>query len=182
MKNVMVDLETLGNGYSAAIISIGAVEFDETGLGREFYMPVDAQSSVELGLTIDASTVMWWMQQDVKAKAAFKDNGEPIQAALEVFANWYPKDACFWGNGATFDNVIMANAYKLAKIKQPWKYCLDRCYRTLKNLYPDVTQERVGTHHNALDDAKYQALHAVKIMNFKGLAVAQQPELIKEII
>ena len=58
--NVMVDLETLGNGSESVIISIGAVEFDpETGeLGREFYKVVDAQSCVDAGLKIDASTVM----------------------------------------------------------------------------------------------------------------------------
>jgi exodeoxyribonuclease VIII len=166
MINVMVDLETLGNGSLAAIISIGAVEFDpETGeLGREFYMLVDAQSAVDLGLEIDASTVMWWMKQDVAAKAAFKDNGETIRAALEVFANWYPEDAPVWGNGATFDNVILANAYRLARIERPWNYWEDRCYRTLKTLYPEVEQENVGVAHNALDDAKYQALHAIKLL------------------
>jgi exodeoxyribonuclease VIII len=167
MKNVMVDLETLGNGSLAAIISIGAIEFDaKTGkLGRAFYTTVDAQSSVDAGLEIDASTVMWWMKQSVEAKAAFKDGGEPLKAALEAFANWYPKDALFWGNGATFDNVILSNAYRLTGIKRPWSYKADRCYRTLRNLYPKVTQDSVGIAHNALDDATYQALHAIKLLN-----------------
>jgi len=168
MSNVMIDLETLGSGNKAAIISIGAVEFDpETKrLGRTFYMTVNAQSSVELGLEIDADTVMWWMQQDVKAKEAFKEKGEPIRAALEEFADWYPDERTpLWGNGATFDNVILTNAYRLAGIKQPWRYSADRCYRTLKNLRPDIEYARIGVHHNALDDAIYQAQHAIKLLN-----------------
>jgi inhibitor of KinA sporulation pathway (predicted exonuclease) len=28
-----------------------------------------------------------------------------------------------------------------------------------------VTLERTGTHHHALDDARYQALHLMKILN-----------------
>jgi inhibitor of KinA sporulation pathway (predicted exonuclease) len=31
-------------------------------------------------------------------------------------------------------------------------------------LRPSIKLERVGTHHNALDDAKSQALHLMKIL------------------
>jgi inhibitor of KinA sporulation pathway (predicted exonuclease) len=30
-----------------------------------------------------------------------------------------------------------------------------------------VTLERTGTHHHALDDARYQAMHLMKILNDK---------------
>ncbi len=166
MKHVMVDLETLGNGSNACIIAIGAVEFDETSaaLGREYYAVVDPQTSVESGGQIDAGTVMWWMQQDAAARSAFKTGGMHINAALQEFAAWFPQGATFWGNGATFDNVILANAYKRVGMKAPWSFSNDRCYRTLKNLRPDVPLTRTGTHHNALEDAKSQALHAADIL------------------
>jgi exodeoxyribonuclease VIII len=171
MKNVMVDLETLGNGSNAVIISIGAVEFDETGLGREFYMRVDPQSCVDAGLKMDVSTVMWWMQQSDAARSAFKGPGAvPLDVALGEFSSWYPRGAALWGNGATFDNVILGNAYKALGGAQPWAYWADRCYRTLKNLYPHVKLDRNGTYHNALDDAKSQALHAIAILAVLGAA------------
>jgi len=171
MKNVMVDLETLGNGSNAVIISIGAVEFDKTGLGREFYMRVDPQSCVDAGLKMDVSTVMWWMQQSDAARSAFKGPGAfPLDVALGEFAAWYPKDACLWGNGATFDNVILGNAYKALSGAQPWAYWADRCYRTLKSLRPDIKMARAGVHHNALDDAKDQATHAIDILTAMGAA------------
>ena len=165
--DVMVDLETLGNGSNAAIIAIGAVEFDPTtrALGREFYQVVDAQSSVDSGMAIDASTVMWWMKQNTEAKRAFNTPGTPLFLALGDFANWYPEGANFWGNGATFDNVILSNAYKLTSQKRPWPYQADRCYRTLKALFPNVEQVHAGVAHNALDDAKSQALHAIKLLS-----------------
>lgn len=162
----MVDLETLGNGSHAVIISIGAVEFDpDTGLiGRGFYETVDPQSCVDAGLKMDASTVMWWMQQDAAARAAFDRPGRHLNAVLLDFAIWFPEGADLWGNGATFDNVILGNAYRAVSFNRPWKFSNDRCYRTLKNLRPDIELVRTGTHHNALDDAKTQAQHAVRIL------------------
>lgn len=165
MNNVMVDLETLGVSYNAVILSIGAVEFDETGIGRKFYMNVNPQSCVDAGLEINPDTVMWWMKQSEKARSAFNEKSNDLYDVLTVFSSWFPKEACLWGNGATFDNVILTNAYRKIDIKQPWSYSKDRCYRTLKSLFPDVKpDEDVGTAHNALDDAIYQAQHAAKIL------------------
>jgi exodeoxyribonuclease VIII len=47
---------------------------------------------------------------------------------------------------------------------QPWRHWNDRCYRTVKSLYPDVKLERVGTHHNAVDDAESQARHLIAML------------------
>lgn len=51
-----------------------------------------------------------------------------------------------------------------AMIDAPWSHRDDRCYRTLKNLRPDVAFEPYDTHHNALDDAFAQATHAERIL------------------
>lgn len=171
MTDVMVDLETLGNGSNAVIISIGACAFDPASgqITSEFYMTVDPQSCVDIGLKMDVSTVMWWMNQSDDARAAFKRPSAPIEVVLQEFKAWYPQAAALWGNGATFDNVILSNAYTLAGMQRPWHFTKDRCYRTLKNLRPDIKQDRVGTHHNALDDAKFQALHACKLLRAMGV-------------
>lgn len=170
--DVMVDLETLSTRSNAVIISIGAYEFDlKTGeLGRKFYVLVDPQSCVDKGMVIDVSTIMWWMDQNDEARAEFKKKHYPLLDCLQAFYEWYPKGAQFWGNGATFDNTILANAYKACGIKQPWLYAGDRCYRTLRALYPNIEADATnGTKHNALADAKYQALHALKIYREAGL-------------
>ena len=46
MKHIMLDLETMSTASNAAIVAIGAVEFEpETGkLGREFYCNVSLAS------------------------------------------------------------------------------------------------------------------------------------------
>jgi hypothetical protein len=163
-SHVMVDLETLGNGSNAVITSIGAAKFNTVGVTDSFMAHIDPESCVAAGLNMDVSTVLWWMKQSDAARGAFTQKGQPLHIALEEFAAWFPKDACLWGNGATFDNVILSNAYKAVEQKTPWPYWGDRCYRTVKNLFPDVKAPAfVGVAHNALDDAVHQARHLVLI-------------------
>lgn len=172
MQDVMIDLETMGKGPNAAIVAIGAVEFDiqTQQIGYRFYMVVDLESSVESGGEMDASTVMWWLKQSDEARARLSVPGEPIVVALRQFASWMKDranldDVRVWGNGATFDNVILASAYRRSKIPQPWQFFNDRCYRTVKADHPEVKIKRIGTHHNALDDAESQARHLIAMRN-----------------
>src|SRR5574343_375905 len=66
----MVDLETLGNGNSAVILSIGACKFLPHGQGVDIHAPhrfevfVDPQSCVDIGMKMDVSTVLWWMEPE----------------------------------------------------------------------------------------------------------------------
>jgi len=87
MRDVMLDLETMGNGPRAAIVAIGAVEFDpETGtVGERFYQAVDLATAVSMGGEMDASTVLWWMQQGDEARAAFAKGGAHLSKALHEF-------------------------------------------------------------------------------------------------
>ena len=170
--NIMLDLETMGNGNRAAIIAIGAVSFDSGGIIDRFYRQVSLQSSVDIGMEMDASTVLWWMKQSDEARAAFRgnENADHIAIALQDFAKWCESvcenidDLSVWGNGAAFDNTILSSAYRLAGIRQPWMFWGDKCYRTIKAMHPDILLERTGTHHNAVDDAESQANHLIKMI------------------
>lgn len=179
MQDVMLDLETMGTSPNAAIIAIGAVEFDPVAgqLGERFYEVVDLQSSVDLGGVIDPSTVMWWLKQSDAARAAVGVDAIHIQDALGRFSAWLSKRADaselrMWGNGAGFDNVVLARAYNRAHRPAPWRFFNDRCYRTMKAQRPDVAFERTGTHHHALADAVSQAQHLIAILG--GLTQEQK--------
>jgi len=171
--HIMLDLETMGNNNRAAIIAIGAVAFDINGVVDKFYQQVSLESSVSAGMQTDTSTILWWLKQSDAARSAFDNNESAgcLLSALVEFRNWFNNiDGCeVWGNGAAFDNAILSFAYGLLKIQQPWKFWNDRCYRTVKNLYPDVEMTRTGTHHNAVDDAESQALHLIEICKQKGI-------------
>ena len=178
----MADLETLGNRNNAVILSIGACHFFPHGddVQRDaFEVFVKPESCVEIGMELDVSTVMWWMGSACK-------NGEErarmneardimiekqqravhIRDALHRFSAWIGQDKPVWGNGATFDNVILRNAYRLAGIECPWSFWNDRCYRTMKNLAPSIKMVREGVHHSAMWDAISQAKHLQQINRF----------------
>jgi DNA polymerase III epsilon subunit-like protein len=167
MDNVMLDLETMGTDPDAAIIAVGAVRFDlEAGsIGEKFYAVVDLQSAVANGGVINPSTVLWWMQQGDAARSAFARPGHHIADVLASFTKWLgDEDAFVWGNGAAFDNVILATAYRNANLPVPWKFYNDRCYRTVRAQYPAVSMQRRGTFHNAVDDAESQARHLIDMI------------------
>lgn len=165
MSHIMLDLETMGNGPQAAIIAIGAVAFDLSGIKDRFYTQVSLESSIGAGLIADSSTIVWWMLQSDEARAAFKDNDRApeLSRALWQFTQWFRQvgGEQVWGNGASFDNAILSNAYRAVGSEQPWKFWNDRCYRTFKSLFNVVPMQRIGTHHNALHDAESQAQHLI---------------------
>lgn len=170
-NHVMVDIETMSTRNNAAILSIGAVIFDTEKITDEFYINVDLATSVEAGLHICPNTIMFWMEQSDAARSALVSEGVTLHQALKKFKTFVGVNPHIWGNGATFDPVILENAYHAIGEKAPWKYSKARCYRTLAALAPYVVKERVGAHHNALDDAKTQAMHLIKILEAKQLGL-----------
>ena len=166
LNHVMVDIETLGTRPGDIILSIGAVKFSqEKGLGEEFYVTIDPESCKAAGLRAQKSTLEWWGKQSEEArKAAFK--GEfSLEVALTKLTMWMPPfdTALVWGNGANFDNALVAAAYRAVKHDVPWNYWNDRCYRTISSMFMKHKVERVGTGHVALDDAKTQALRLLRM-------------------
>jgi 3' exoribonuclease, RNase T-like len=177
MINVMIDLETLGRKPGCKILSLGAVTFGPHGFGREFY--VEAKHSDQGLLTADQETLVWWSEQDIFARDRLfsdQDKKPNLRQLLGQFSGWLIEvaglndrgrvDAKIWGNGADFDNAILQVAYAaVAQTDQPWDFWNNRCYRTLKGLAPTIKMVRTGVHHNALDDARSQATHAIQLLN-----------------
>jgi hypothetical protein len=171
---IMLDLETLGTTPGSAILAIGAVKFGGGHIHSEFYQRVSLKSCVQYDLKMEPDTVLWWLQQPDEARLEITKEGQHLAAVLQSFSNWiyekvesfvpFIEDVKLWGNGAAFDNVLLSVAYDRAGLTLPWKYSNDRCYRTVKNLYPDVQMECSGTHHNALDDARSQAMHLMNML------------------
>jgi exodeoxyribonuclease VIII len=177
MNNVMLDLETMGNGSNSAVIAIGAVFFDPvTGeLGADFYQAIELESAAKFG-EMDASTVQWWLQQSEAARELFKDGDKlPLNHALIEFTEWLGqidgfKNRVMWGNGSSFDNVILRNAYKAIDYTCPWPFYGERDVRTvvdigrqIKDVDPKKTLTFQGVPHNALDDARHQARYVSEI-------------------
>ena len=135
---------------------------------------------MERYLAQEPDTVAWWERQSHEAREVLRHavdpkRSVPLPLALEKFNEYVVKGAsrrevAVWGNGSDFDNAILAVAFKMAEVKPGWEFWNNRCYRTLKNLLPGPKLERVGTYHNALDDARSQALHAIELLKaYPGL-------------
>lgn len=171
--DISIDIETLGNSYDAPIISIGAVCFDrDTGkLGPTFYQEVELDSAIKAG-RVSGSTLSFWMQQsdDARMKLFGEDQSHklPLSTALFAMRNLIEKECTNvrpWGNGSTFDITIIEHALHVGCVGQPapWRYQQIRDVRTIVDAAEVVvgfdrsTVKRVGVHHNALDDAMYQA-------------------------
>ena len=181
-EHVMIDLETLGKGSHAAIWTIGAVKFNPMHCAEtieelmdtteRFHVRVSMESSFALGRA-DADTIEWWMQtlRNEPRENILKMPQVDLIEALDGFKEWFGEDKPVWGNGATFDNVILSNAFSACNIERPWSFKSDRCYRTFKSLAPDVKPIDVGVAHGALDDALAQAWHMQRIVKHLNLTL-----------
>jgi len=167
--NLMVDLETLGTRPGCAILSIAAVPFASPYDLEPFYVKIDSTTCTEAGFHVDDATIAWWEKQSKEAYDEAFSGTMDILVALAAFADYcaaLPFTPLVWGNGANFDNAILGEAYRLVAMKQPWRYTDDRCYRTLKALYPQIPYAKPVIAHNALHDAKAQADHATRIFEW----------------
>lgn len=167
----MVDIETLDTAATAVIVSIGAVLFDPYDANapmEQFYSVLTLDDQIYQGRTISGATIAWWMGQSDAARGVFAVpvTNEHADAALLRFNTFANRAQGVWGNGSDFDNAVLANANVTFRLKG-WGYSRNRCFRTLKNLALPrefVKPEREGTHHNALDDAIYQAKYLQAIV------------------
>lgn len=166
--HVMIDIETLGTSPGSVILSIGACTFNAAGIGATFYQVIDMDSCIKRGLTINPSTVQWWMRQSDDARFAVFGNPDrrPIEAVLSDLNDWLDAvDADrVWCHGATFDVPLIDAAAKACGGAMNWKFYNIRCTRTLFELAGVEVKRNVGTHHNALDDAINQANAAIEAL------------------
>ena len=167
---VMIDLETMSTENNASIVAIGAVKFwlnvkqDEFTIDQLFYTAVDLESCSQYGLHMDPKTVKWWLKQSDEARKAL-ENGTKLDYALSSFYEFVPNQKAYiFGNGSTFDNVILRNAFKAVDKQYPVSYKYDVCFRTLCKLYEAPYPKFEGVKHNALDDAKMQTKYLMDIL------------------
>jgi len=180
--DLMIDLETMGLPPDGPIISIGAVFFDihtET-IGPKFSRTIHLGSSVAAGGKMEASTVIWWLLESDEARRGVAYGGEPVDTVLQEFSNWLcehcrVEDVRPWGNGSSFDLTILHGTFKRLGMPTPWKFYNERCFRTVRNMHPNVPFDpsKKGTGaHNALVDAEFQARHLFAIKRaVKGVHV-----------
>lgn len=181
---IMLDLETMGTRPGSAILSIGAVAFGGDPAKEppaDFYTVISLSSCLRNGLKASGSTWEWWSDQsdaarEVLYEAMDHSTSKSLDTALDDFSAWLsklPAASPIWGNGSEFDQPLLAAAYVAVGSKAPWSYRDVRCYRTMKALCPDLDAIYVPPtiKHHALEDARAQATHLVKICAKLGIVL-----------
>lgn len=177
--HLMVDIESMGKKPGAPIVSIGAVFFDPASgqTGPEFYKVISLESAMEWGGVPDASTILFWMKATPEARSEIiMDHAIPLDDALLQFKDFIAENAAngkdtvqVWGNGATFDNVLLEDSYARTGISCPWKYWNNRDVRTIVELAKAVgytPRHEIpfeGEPHKAISDARHQVKYVSAI-------------------
>lgn len=181
--DLMVDLETLDNCPSAVVLSIGVVAFDANDPSvtrKHYHVHLHADDQRRVGRTIGADTVLWWLQQGAGARAdlvAGQDEPDLPAFALHDLAMFIkehtnPDKVRVWGNGAGFDEPILASMYRSYNMPLPWEFYNSRCLRTLKALFKPKFRLPEDQKHNALNDAIAQVEQLLEIVGTYKMVIA----------
>jgi hypothetical protein len=181
--DIMIDLETLGTAPGSVILSIGAVCSDAAV--TSFEAEIDLRDALYHGLTISKDTLAWWRRQERDAWLASTGGKQLLAPAFHGLAAWISnvrkgpegtltgRHIRVWGDGASFDPVLLEAAYEAVHVACPWTYTEVHCYRTVRSLLNSKKPASRGQ-HQALADAQAQLVHLLdmlKTLRDKGIAV-----------
>ena len=153
----MIDIEALDTVNSAIVLSVGAVLFDLSGTHRELYLKPSIVQQIVLGRTSSKSTIDWWKEQTIPIP-------EGTGSLIGVFTSLKEMTAvaeCVWFRGPTYDHCILEHLAGQLDIELPWKFWQVRDSRTLDSFSERRTRSKEAVAHNALSDAKEQALDVI---------------------
>lgn len=164
MNRLMIDFETLDVAECPVILSMGAVVFNDTDVLCGLDIKIDQQSCLEIGCTISEDTVAWWNQQSDEAKSAAFGGTTHIRIAMEQLIQFAVDNDVqeIWSQGALADIRWVNNILAKLGLAKPWEFYQEMCSRTLLKYSPKTWGiSRTGTHHNAYDDAVFQAKNVI---------------------
>lgn len=196
ISHIVLDLETLDTESTAAVFQIGCAVFNKD-------KPYTADTAADLSLFFNrgtsillgngswsTATIDFWNKQPEKSKDWYKagftntsDRWHPasvlksfVEFVDDVKRTHNPSKILLWGNGSTFDNVILRNWWDRQckqfdlKIDFPIGTMEDRCFRTLKETFKCVVprpKPKFDDCHNALYDALNEADWLQQILNYR---------------
>lgn len=174
--DLMLDLETLGQGTGSVIISIAAVPFFKSGENYNqyrqcFHQNIAIQSCLDVGLKIDPATLHWWIQKS-SLFIKLQENTAMLHEGLmelELFIKTHcTEEVRVWGRGPSFDNAILRDAYSRFNMELPWLFYKERCVRTYLCGYEDLLKKHLpfeGNVHDPVDDAIHQIKSIYKVQS-----------------
>ncbi|WGH28562.1 ribonuclease H-like domain protein [Vibrio phage 13VV501A] len=170
----VIDEESLSTEPNAALYSIGATMVKDLDIVDRFYVNIDPQSCLDVGLHQSQSTMEWWAKQGKAAQDVLLTDRVPLRQALQMWSDWIAKhggkSVRLMGNGPRADNQWLDSAYKACGMENPTPYWNDIDHRTLNwigGAWLGLSKDDVkfkGVKHHAGDDAEHEAQHAIMVL------------------
>jgi len=178
INNVMIDIETFGTGSQPVIIQIAAVQFNPfTGETLQtINLPIEIQSSLDIGLNVDWSTLKFWFEQEAETiqSVIFAEDRIHIRQAFTLLKAFIlscnttnpHSNVQLWGKGPTFDLSKLSKVYELLDSPLPWKYWNEKCVRTIIGFNKKSSKkiEFTGKPHDAIDDCIHQVKQVTNVI------------------
>lgn len=173
---IMVDIESLDLGPKSVVTQIGLYPFsmEEEEIDSEMvlhtFLPIQPQ--FDLGRTVSADTLVWWMNQKDEARAGFERNlsdaFEELPVLMRQFVRRFekitnglaPESYEVIARGPQFDLVNIETLLAQCGERTPWRYDRVTDLRTLMRYAGlharDVPPPEGFVAHDAGWDCRYQ--------------------------
>lgn len=166
MRNVMIDLESLGTTPHSVVLSIAVMEFELKHEGPifgdffEFIGDMEEQY-VEHARMIDEATIEWWTspEQAEAKKAWYKKSPTPISVLEEKLKKMIRTNTRVWAHGSDFDFPMLYSFLRDYGVAPMWIYNAVRDSRTIERELPIIRTRPNGLNfikHDAKDDCATQ--------------------------
>ena len=186
MKNILIDLETLGRNSGCVILSIGAVEFDLSTNKLEdlqssegfadisniikdtFYSSIKVLPQLLEGAVIEKPTLDWWKSQSPEAKKVLSSgNSISIEEALIKLKTFILKecenvnDVVIWAQGTDFDISMLRAAYTkyFGPDSIPWCHTNIRDSRTFIYTMNNIINPKNNDPYSIIPEFKSGIVH-----------------------
>jgi len=158
-RDIMIDIETLGNTPSATVLTIAGITFDRMADYSRiadprdldyFYCRVDVDTQ---NREINQETVDWWATQkpETRDEAFHPDDRLPLKDAMIALNNWSSGVDRYWANGAGFDYVILEDCNRQCGLRSPWNFWQVLDARTIYKMVPEHFIPGNSKHHALWD-------------------------------
>lgn len=172
-QHFMVDIETLGRGPDAPVLSVGVVAFQPgVGIQDEWLWVLDTKDQTQR--RIDFDTTLWWLRQKPEAQQHWVNPEKRystidcLQAMRPIFSA-FGSEVMFWAYSPSFDQIALEGLYNEFKLSIPWKYNQWNDVRTIRNFTKDQSRPEGYYGHNPLIDCKVQIELVERFYKEQGL-------------
>lgn len=168
-KHWMLDIESLSTNNNGLVLSIGICNLADLNL-RDIYYPGIVEQLLN-GADVNQDTIKWWNMQDEDALDDIKNPDRcqlvTVRDRIKYLLETDIKDNYIWAKPPQFDLTILGSMFTNAGLSLPWHWrnIIDvRTFFLAFNTKKGPKLADKGIHHNALDDAIYQAKQVRKLL------------------